>query len=172
MNKKLNKKDLLVSAGNPIYIRHPRNDVHNEVTVVVLKLAIPLEPITGGIVSSQMIKDIEKVATGFPETNLRFNYNPKAPAVLFTVKGKTECRGNDTPDQRIGDAVALAKAQGKAATVASKVLAAVSSALFDAYDAANNAAYYLYRFAVQEKAYVAEEKYMKVLEKKKKKEEN
>lgn len=156
--------------GNPIYIRHPRNGAHNEVTVVVLKLAIPLGPVTGGIITPQMIKEIEKVATGFPETNLRFNYSPKAPAVLFTVKGKTECRGNDTPDQRIGDAVALAKAQGKAATVAYRVLAAVSSALFDAFDTANDAAYYLYNFAKQEKAYIAEEKYMKVLEKKKKEE--
>lgn len=170
MNKKLNKRDLLVSDGNPLYIRHPRNDSHNEVTVVILKLAIPLEPVTGGIVSPQMIKEIEKVATGFPETNLQFNYNPKAPAVLFTVKGKTECRGNDTPDQRIGDAVALAKAQGKAATVAFKVLAVVAHALYDALEAAHDACSYLARFAAQERAYVAEEKYMKVLEKKKKEE--
>lgn len=172
MNKKLNKRDLLVSDGNPLYIRHPRNDSHNEVTVVILKLAIPLEPVTGGIVSTQMIKEIEKVATGFPETNLQFNYNPKAPAVLFTVKGKTECRGNDTPDQRIGDAVALAKAQGKAATVASRVLAAVTQALYDAFEAAHDACFYLSRFAAQEKAYIAEEKYMKVLKKKKEKEAN
>lgn len=172
MNKKLNKGNLLVSMGNPIYIRHPRNDAHNEVTVVVLKLAIPLEPIIEGTVTTRMIKDIEKVAAGFPETNLRFNYNPSAPAVLFTVKGKTECRGNDTPDQRIGDAVALAKAQGKAATVASRVLAAVTQALYDAFEAAHDACFYLSRFAAQEKAYIAEEKYMKVLKKKKEKEAN
>ena len=172
MNKKLNKRDLLVSTSNPIYIRHPRNDAHNEVTVVVLDLAIPLEPITGGIVTSQMIKEIEKVATGFPEANPRFNYNPKAPAVLFTVKGKTECRGNDTPDQRIGDAVALAKAQGKAATIASRVLTAVAYALYSAFEAAHYACFNLRRFAEQERAYVAEEKYMKALKKKKEKEVN
>ena len=167
MKRKLNKSQLLVSTSEPFYVRHARNDKHNEVTVAVLKLAMPLRPIVGFVVPST-IQAIEEVAAGFPDAKVAFNYKSEAPAVLFTVKGKTECRGTDTPDQRIGDAVAFAKAQQKAAVIAERLTRAMADKLCKSAKEIAEVSDYFGRFAEQEKAYIAEEKYMKVLEKKEK----
>lgn len=166
MKKVKNGNRLLVNIGEPIYVRHSKNDKHNDVTVVIMNLALPLRKRI--FVTPEVLKAIEKVSIGFPDAKLRFNFKPEVPALLFTVKGKTECRGNDTPDQRIGDMVALAKAQVKASVIANKALAAIEKVLNEASEEVGVLASYFKEYAEKEKAFVAEEKYMKVLEKKKK----
>lgn len=165
MKEKLKKGKLLVSVGEPMYVRHAKNEKHNEVTVVVLKLAMPLRPVTG-CVTPAMLKAISKVSVGFPDANIDFNFKAEAPAVLFTVKGKTECRGADTPNQKIGDEVALAKAQYKAAVIAERLTSAIAASFRETAENVEEVASYFSRFAEQEKSYVDEEKYMRVLEKK------
>jgi len=169
MTKKLKKKDLLVSTSKPFIVRHARNEKHNEVTVAVLNLAIPIRglgaPITPGI-----IEKVKQVGIGFPDINLQFNFKPDAPAFLFTVKGKTECRGTDTPNQEIGDMVAMAKAQAKAAKVAARVTIAIIEKLEATQERLTEALGLLTEYESKEYNFVAEEKYMKVLEKRANKE--
>lgn len=164
MKKKLNKKELLVSTSEPLYVRHPKNEKHNEVTVVVLNLAMPLKPIIS-FLNPEMLKAFEEVSVGFPDANLRFNFKPDTPAILFTVKGKTECRGNDVPNQKIGDMVALAKAQAAAGVIASRVTKAMAKVIEEALTNVVEVKSYFESFSAQERIYVAEEKYLKVLEK-------
>ena len=167
--KKVNKKNLLVTRKeDSLVIRQPKNEKHGEITVMVLKIALPLKNIIG-VFGPECVKAIEKVAEGFQDADIKFNYNPQAPAVLFQVVGKTECRGGDTPNERIGDIVALAKANAKAANIAKRVTGAIIAVLQEQIANAQEIASYFGNFATQEINYVAEEKYLKVLEKEAKK---
>ena len=169
MTKKLKKKDLLVSTSEPFIVRHARNEKHNEVTVAMLHLAIPIRGL-GAPITPSIIERVKQVGVGFPDINLQFNFKPDAPAFLFTVKGKTECRGTDTPNQEIGDMVAMAKAQAKAAKVAARVTAAIREELEVMQDRLTEAVGLLAEYESKEYNFVAEEKYMKVLEKRANKE--
>lgn len=164
MTKELKKKDLLVSTSKPFIVRHARNEKHNEVTVVVLHLAIPIRGL-GAPITPSIIERVKQVGVGFPDINLQFNFKPDAPAFLFTVKGKAECRGTDTPNQEIGDMVAMAKAQAKAAKVAARVTFAIREELAVIQDRLTEAIELLARYRSKEHDFLAEEKYMKVLEK-------
>jgi len=170
MNKKLQKKSLLVNTKEPMVIRHPKNDKHGDVTVVVLNLAIPLKPLTHCIIPG-VLEAVQKVSNGYPMTDLRFNYKPEAPAFLFTVKAKTECRGEDVPNQEIGDMVAMAKAQAKAAAIGCKVAKAIKSALMVEVERVTEVGDYFSIFAAQEMEYVKKEKYLTVLAKRQSKAE-
>lgn len=160
MSKKLNKNRLLVNVSEPFYVRHQRNEKHNEVTVVVLKLALPLGPILSFMTAS-MVKAIDEVSNRFPDADLTYNYDAKHPAILFTVKGKTECRGNDTPNQKIGDIVAMAKAQSHAGIIVSKVLAAISKVLEKSVVRLYELSSYFDKYSEQERCYIESEKYLK-----------
>ena len=169
MTKKLKKKELLVATSEPFIIRHERNKKHNEVTVAVLNMALPLRNL-GAPLAAEILEKVKQVGVGFPGTNLHFNFNPEAPAFLFTVKGKTECRGNDVPNQEIGNMVATAKAQAKAAKVAARIIAAIVDEMGSISCTLTKAAGMLLDYEKQEYDFVSEEKYRKVLEKRANKE--
>ena len=101
---------------------------------------------------------------------MQFNFKPDAPAFLFTVKAKTECRGTDTPNQEIGDMVAMAKAQAKAAKVAARITVAIREELEAMQDRLTEAIGLLAEYESKEYSFIAEEKYTKVLEKRANKE--
>lgn len=166
MNK-FKKKNLLVEVNKPFVICHPKTDKHNEVTVVVLNLAIPLKEVDVPI-SLEVIEAVEKVAVGFPDAELHFNYKAAAPAFLFTVKGKTERRGEDVPNKEIGELIASAKAQAKAAIISSRVLKAMKETFLASAKRAEQIEQLFSNYHQQEKSFVSEEKYIKVLEKRNK----
>lgn len=163
MNK-IKKKELLVPVSEPRFFRHEANEKHREVTVCVMTFALPMAVLTGGIVNEDMLKAIRKVAVGFPETSLHFNFKPQAPAIIFSVKGKTECRGNDIPRQEIGDAVASAKAQAKACVVALRVVTAIKDELRNSLARLHDISEFLNAGYLREVDYIEKEHYMRILQ--------
>lgn len=163
MNK-IKKKELLVHVEEPQFFRHAANEKHRETTVCVMTFAIPVAILTNGYVSKDMVKAVEKVAKGFPEANLHFNYKPQAPAFIFSVKGKTECRGTDTYDQRIGDAVAEAKALFKAYTIASRVVAGIKKEVRNTLARLNDVSDFIASSQYREHNYLESEHYMRILQ--------
>jgi hypothetical protein len=57
------------------------------------------------------------VRSDFQDIHFDFNRSQGCPAFTFTVKAKTERRGEDSPNQELADKIALAKANMKAANV-------------------------------------------------------
>lgn len=161
MNK-FKKKELLVPVKEPLFIRHAANEKHREITVCILTIALPATTFVG-FLNEDVLKIVRKVSTGFPDANLEFNYNPKAPAFVFSVKGKTECRGNDVADQRIGDAVAEAKANAKACTIAKRVAQAIHDELAKKVQRMNDLVQFFDMGINREIAYVEQEHYMRIL---------
>ena len=122
---KYHKKDLLVPIGSPYFIRKGANDKHNELTLVVVKYAFPINAaLIGGAYALNPVamQFISKAVSGFQGIQLQFNKNPQAPAFVFTIKAKTERRGNDVHNQELADKIVLCKANIKASTVAKKIL--------------------------------------------------
>jgi len=162
MNK-IKKKELLVPTGEPLFVRHAANEKHREITVCILTIALPVTTLSRGLINEDVLKAVKKVSAGFPDANLEFNYNPKAPAFVFSVKGKTECRGNDVADQRIGDAVAEAKANAKACTIAKRVAQAIHDVLTEKVQRLNDLVQFFDMGINKEIAYVEQEHYMRIL---------
>ena len=162
MNK-FKKKELLVPVREPLFIRRVANEKHREMTLCILTIALPLAALSEGFINEDVLKAVKKVSTGFPDANLEFNYNPKAPAFVFSVKGKTECRGNDVADQRIGDAVAEAKANAKACTIAVRVAQAIHDVLAKKVQRLNDLVQFFNMGLNKEIAYVEQEHYMRIL---------
>ena len=122
---KYHKKDLLVPIDSPYFIRKGANDKHNELTLVVVKYAFPVNAaLLGGAYALNPVamQFISKAVSGFQGIQLQFNKNPQAPAFVFTIKAKTERRGNDVHNQELTDKIVLCKANIKASTVAKKIL--------------------------------------------------
>lgn len=122
---KYHKKDLLVPIDSPYFIRKGANDKHNELTLVVVKYAFPVNAVLLGgayALNPVAMQFISKAVSGFQGIQLQFNKNPQAPAFVFTIKAKTERRGNDVHNQELADKIVLCKANIKAGTVAKKIL--------------------------------------------------
>lgn len=122
---KYHKKDLLVPIDSPYFIRKGANDKHNELTLVVVKYAFPVNAaLLGGAYALNPVamQFISKAVSGFQGIKLQFNKNPQAPAFIFTIKAKTERRGEDVHNQELADKIVLCKANIKASTVAKKIL--------------------------------------------------
>ena len=117
---KLQKKSLLVEVGEPLIFRHEPNGNHNEVTVAVIKYAIPIIGITRNI-TAPVLKKIEKVAMSDPSAGIRFNFKYEAPAILFICKRKTERRGNDAHNQELADKIAIAKCRAGACRIGRRI---------------------------------------------------
>jgi hypothetical protein len=162
MNK-FKKKELLVPVREPLFIRHAANEKHREITVCILTIALPLATLSGGFINEDVLKAVKKVSTGFPDANLEFNYNPKAPAFVFSVKGKTECRGNDVADQRIGDAVAEAKANAKACTIVNRVATAIAAVMQEKLKRVGDILNFSAMAYQKEVDYIEKEHYMRIL---------
>lgn len=119
------KRPILVSINNPTFIRKEATEKNNEVTIVIMHMAIPLEHIFNGktlALSPSVLTAAAQVSSGFQDINLEFNNNIKAPAFTFQVKAKTERRGNDVPNQALADKIAVAKANAKACVIARRLL--------------------------------------------------
>ena len=122
---KYHKKDLLVPIDSPYFIRKGANDKHNELTLVVVKYAFPVNAVLLGgayALNPVAMQFISKAVSGFQGIQLQFNKNPQAPAFVFTIKAKTERRGDDVHNQELADKIVLCKANIKASTVAKKIL--------------------------------------------------
>ena len=122
---KYHKKDLLVPVDSPYFIRKGANDKHNELTLVVVKYAFPVNAVLLGgayALNPVAMQFISKAVSGFQGIQLQFNKNPQAPAFVFTIKAKTERRGDDVHNQELADKIVLCKANIKASTVAKKIL--------------------------------------------------
>ena len=122
---KYHKKDLLVPIDSPYFIRKGANDKHNELTLVVVKYAFPVNAVLLGgayALNPVAMQFISKAISGFQGIQLQFNKNPQAPAFVFTIKAKTERRGDDVHNQELADKIVLCKANIKASTVAKKIL--------------------------------------------------
>ena len=123
---KYHKKDLLVPIDSPYFIRKGVDDKHNELTIVVVKYAFPVNAVLLGgayALNPVAMQFISKAVSGFQGIQLQFNKNPQAPAFVFTIKAKTERRGDDVHNQELADKIVLCKANIKASTVARKILA-------------------------------------------------
>lgn len=130
---KVQKKNLLVERETKhLIVRQAPNEKHNEVTVAIVNYALPLANITKCF-SQEMLNMTKKIASGFPDANIEFNFKPEAPAFLFTCKGKTERRGDDVHNQELADKIALAKCRARACAISIKLINAIRKSL------ANNA---------------------------------
>ena len=126
---KYQKKVLLAEAGKPFFVRHKATETHNEVTVVVVTYAIPLNnilPYGSMELNPAMFKAAFKVTDGFQDINLKFNKNAQSPAFLFTVKAKTERRGDDPYNQAFADKLVMSKANTKACIIAQRIVDSIS----------------------------------------------
>lgn len=122
---KYQKEPLLVVADKPFMIRHKATETHNEVTVAVVKYALPLNGIlpNGSMaLNPNIFKVIFNATSGYPDINLEFNKNSQAPAFIFTVKAKTERRGKDVHNQELADKIVLAKANLKACAIVRTII--------------------------------------------------
>ena len=136
---KYHKKDLLVPIDSSYFIRKGANDKHNELTLVVVKYAFPVNAVLLGgayALNPVAMQFISKAVSGFQGIQLQFNKNPQAPAFVFTIKAKTERRGDDVHNQELADKIVLCKANIKASTVARKIL----KGTIDYYKSAANTA--------------------------------
>lgn len=125
---KFQKKPILVYAKEPSYICCEANGKHNEVTVIVAQYAVPLNYIFSNgsqALSPNMMRVILGAAGSFQGVDFGFNRDPKAPALTFTVKAKTERRGDDAPNQELANKIVTAKANLRACTIARRILRAV-----------------------------------------------
>ena len=127
MKKKVKKKNLLVEVGKPMIFRHEANEKHNEVTVVKAQYAIPMKEITMALIPEDLDR-VKKMSVSFPEANITFNYQ-HPPAFLFTCKGKAERRGDDVPNQELGDKIALTKCEMQACKIGREIMIIVSKTL-------------------------------------------
>ena len=125
---KFQKKPILVLTSEPVYIRREANGKHNEVTVMVAHYAIPLNHIFcqgSHALNPNSVRVAFEAAGGFQGIEFGFNKNLQAPAFTFTVRVKTERRGDDTPNQEWADKIVMAKANSKACVIAERILSAI-----------------------------------------------
>lgn len=123
---KYHKKAILVTVGEPYFIRKEATVKHKEVTVAVVNYALPINSIASPIIfCPAVVKAAKKAALGFQDIKLEFNGNPQALAFTFQITAKTERRGNDVHNQELADKIVIAKANSKACNTAGRVLSEV-----------------------------------------------
>lgn len=153
---KYQKKVLLAEAGEPFFIRHKATETHNEVTVVVVTYAIPLNnilPYGSMELNPAMFKAVFKAANGFQDINLEFNKNAQNPAFLFKVKAKTERRGDDAHDQAFADKIVMGKASARACIIAQRIVDGISEHLTETAKALAPVSQVFEHYADREAAY-------------------
>ena len=154
---KYHKKDLLVPIDSPYFIRKGANDKHNELTLVVIKYAFPVNAVLLGgayALNPASYNFIAKAISGFQGIQLQFNKNTQASAFVFTIKAKTERRGDDVHNQELADKIVLCKANIKASTVARKILKGMIDYYKSAADTANAVINVFDDFIVRETNYM------------------
>lgn len=123
------KRNVLLHVKPPTYIRKEAKGGHNELTLAIIKCALPLRSIMYheelGI-RPDAISYVLKEAKNLRGTGIEFNENFGDPIFFFTVKAKTERRGNDVPNQSLADKIALAKANRSACNVAKRIISSIA----------------------------------------------
>jgi hypothetical protein len=127
---KVKKKNLLVERTEPLLIHQAPNEKHNEVTVAMITYALPLANITECI-SPQMLRKIKKVEAGFPDAGIKLMFLDRNPSYVFTCKGKTERRGDDSHNQELADRIAISKCRAKACNISIRIIKAIGKALVE-----------------------------------------
>lgn len=121
---KLKKDNIFVKVGETKYILQPAKEKKGvkvgEVTVGIATFAIPVKNFAPNL-SKQMFKTVNKVAAGFPDVDLKFNYRQEAEAYVATITAKTECREDDTYSEEIGKKIVDSKIQAIALRVARRM---------------------------------------------------
>lgn len=121
---KLKKDNIFVKAEETKYILQPAKEKKGvkvgEVTVGIATFAIPIKNFAPNL-SKQMFKAMNKVAAGFPDVDLKFNYRQEAEAYIATITAKTECREDDTYSEEIGKKIVNSKIQAVALRVAHRM---------------------------------------------------
>lgn len=124
---KLKKDNIFVKVGDTKYILQPAKEKKGvkvgEVTVGIATFAIPIKNFAPNL-SRQMLKAMDKVAAGFPDVDLRFNFRQEAEAYIATITAKTECREDDTYSEEIGKKIVDSKIQAIALRVAHRMATA------------------------------------------------
>lgn len=124
---KLKKESIFVKVGETKYIHQPAKEKKGvkvgEVTVGIATIAIPIKNFAPTL-SKQMFKVMEKVAAGFPDVTLKFNFRQDAEAYIATITAKTECREDDTYSEEIGKKIVNSKIQAIALRVARRMATA------------------------------------------------
>ena len=118
------KKKILVRDSNITIIRHPAKGKHNEITIAIVNYAIPLARVLkkgAEDISISAIKAVTDATSSF-QTPVKFNGNMENPALLFTIKTKTERRGDDTPNQELADRLVVVKADARASALAARTV--------------------------------------------------
>lgn len=155
MNKKerrfegLKKSNFVVKISKNYY-EQPKTEKHGEITVCVLKAALPLKTVMLGAL---VPKVLDKVTKSFPE--VEFNFNPNAEAFIVSANGKAVCSKEDTFDDAIGKSIAYAKAQGKIYSVFSRIIKAIKEIYLDMAEYNQNVEDFLRISADREKSYVS-----------------
>ena len=149
------KKPILVKE-NPTIIRKPANGKHNEVTVAIVKYALPFASILPNGVSDLSKKLIESAveATNDFQIDVRFNHRAEAPALLFAIKAKTERRGDDVPNQELADKIVMAKADARASSLAARAVAGIRKYLAQRADALTSIIDVFQGYAARELSYI------------------
>lgn len=153
---KYQKKVILAEVGEPFFIRRKATEAHNEVTVIVMTYAIPLNSILpyGSMeLNPAMLEAVLKAANSFQGINLEFNKNVQNPAFLFKVKAKTERRGDDVHDQALADKIVMGKASAKACVIAQRVVDGISKYLTETAKALAPISQVFEHYADREAAY-------------------
>lgn len=124
---KLKKDNIFVKVGEIKYIHQPAKEKKGvrvgEVTIGIATIAIPLANFTPRF-SEQMFKTMKKVAAGFPDVDLKFNFKLEAEAYIATITAKTECREDDTYSEEIGKKIVNSKIQAIALRIAHRMATA------------------------------------------------
>ena len=124
MNK-FKKSDVFVPIGTTKYIyqgaKIKKNRKVGEVTIGIVNIAIPIKALALGRLTESMFENMEKVAAGFPDVSIKFNFNENAEAYLLTITAKTECREDDTFSAEAGKKIVDSKIQAIALRIAKRM---------------------------------------------------
>ena len=111
--KKNSSLDILVQGAIKV-IKHPANTKHKEVTIVINNCALLIYKCSSIKIPAQVIENTLTMARKhFPESEINLIYNTLGPIFSITCKGKTERRGEDVYDEKLGVKIATVKSKAK-----------------------------------------------------------
>jgi hypothetical protein len=145
-------KHLLKVVGEPTLIHHEATEKHGEVTIAIVTYALKLVPDLD-VVPTEVFEKIDHLSNSIPEYKINRNYHPDGD-VLFTVKGKTIRRNNDTHNQELADKIALAKCGIKACKLSRRILRFLYNYYIESCFSINKDIDSLLKYEEREKKYV------------------
>ena len=163
MNGKLKKDDIFVQAAPTKYIcqeaKEKKGRRIGEVTIGIATIAIPVKNFAPNL-SKPMFRAMQKVIQGFPDVDIKFNFNTQAEAYIAVITAKTECREDDTFNEEIGKKIVDSKIQAIALRIAKK-MAEAFKANYDEWSAQMSIMQEFFEAQIEkEKAYVSKALYL------------